>query len=197
MNAATKDVRKCKVAKRFALTLSASVALSFLAFATVAQEETFSPFVDAQGNIDLPADFRKNMVHLGSWFVPAGDASGFHDVYSQASAVEAYRKTGKFPDGATLVKELRPSHSGTYTTGENVSYAVGELKQWFVMIKDTQNRFPDNPLWGDGWGWALFKPDAPARNVATSYKTDCLGCHVPAKATDWVYVEAYPTLTKP
>jgi len=47
MNAATKDVRKCKVAKRFALTLSASVALSFLAFATVAQEETFSPFVDA------------------------------------------------------------------------------------------------------------------------------------------------------
>lgn len=95
------------------------------------------------------------------------------------------------------MKELRPSHSGTYTTGENVSYAVGELKQWFVMIKDTQNRFPDNPLWGDGWGWALFKPDAPARNVATSYKADCLGCHVPAKATDWVYVEAYPTLTKP
>jgi len=183
--------------KGFALTLSASVALSFLAFATVAQDETFSPFVDAQGNISLPADFRKNMVHLGSWFVPDGDASGFHDVYSQASTVEAYRKTGKFPDGATLVKELRPSNSGIYTTGENVSYAVGELKQWFVMIKDTQNRFPDNPLWGDGWGWALYKPDAPAKNVATDYKVDCLGCHVPAKATDWVYVEAYPTLTKP
>jgi len=27
-----------------------------------------------------------------------------------------YRKTGKFPDGATLVKELRATKAGAYTT---------------------------------------------------------------------------------
>ena len=64
------------------------------------------------------------------------------------------------------------------------------------MIKDTQDRYPDNPLWGDGWGWALFQPGKEG-NVATNYKTDCLGCHIPAKDTDWVYIEAYPTLAMP
>ena len=82
----------------------------------------------------------------------------------------------------------------SYTTGANVSYATADLKQWFVMIKDNKGRFTDNPLWGDGWGWALFKPTDKTTNVATDYKSDCMGCHIPAKDTDWVYVEAYPTL---
>ena len=185
------------MAKGYVIVVSVGLALTLVAFGTIAQDNAFSPYVDARGSISLPADFRKNMVHLGTWFVPKGDASGFHDVYSEESTVEAYRRTGEFPDGATLVKELRPSQSGPYTTGDGVSYAVGEIKQWFVMIKDTRGRFTDNPLWGNGWGWALYKPDAPTKNVATDYKVDCIGCHVPAKITDWVYVEAYPTLTKP
>lgn len=159
-------------------------------------EDNFSPWVGANGEIRLPEDFRANMVHLGSWFVPGGGASGFHDVYTEKSSVEAYRKTGKFPDGATLVKELRPSASGDYTTG-GVSYAAQGVKQWFVMIKDVKGRFETDPRWGNGWGWALFKPDDPSKNVATDYKADCLGCHVPARGTDWVYTEAYPTLPKP
>lgn len=43
-------------------------------------DEEFSPYVDAQGQISLPEDFRTSMVHQGSWFLPAGGASGFHDV---------------------------------------------------------------------------------------------------------------------
>ena len=156
--------------------------------------ENFSAYVDNTGAIQLPRDFRTTMVHLGSWFVPEGDASGFHDVYTEASSVEAYRKTGRFPDGTTLVKELRGAERGDYTTGSNVGFAVEQVKQWFVMIKDSKGRFPDNPLWGEGWGWALFKPEDPTKNVATNYRGDCLGCHVPAKANDWVYIEAYPTL---
>ena len=156
----------------------------------------FSPYVDAEGNISLPADFRTTMVHLGSWFVPEGDASGFHDVYTEAASVEAYRRTGAFPDGATLVKELRPATAGDYTTGQGVSRAETSVKQWFVMVKDAKERFPDNPRWGDGWGWALYKPNSPSKNVSSNYQTDCLGCHIPAKANDYVYVEAYPTLRR-
>ena len=157
-------------------------------------DDEFSPYVDANGYISLPDGFRTSMVHLGSWFVPEGGASGFHDVYTEKESVEAYRRTGKFPDGATLVKELRASKSGSFTTGQGVSYATSDLKQWFVMIKDSKNRFAGNPLWGEGWGWALYKPDDPSKNVATNFQTDCLGCHVPAKDRDWVYTEAYPTL---
>jgi hypothetical protein len=43
-------------------------------------DEIFSPYVDASGNISLPDDFRTTMVHLGSWFVPEGGASGFQGV---------------------------------------------------------------------------------------------------------------------
>ena len=170
------------------------VPLFGLTSAPLTAAEEFSPYVDATGNIKLPGGFRTSMVHLGSWFVPEGGASGFHDVYTEKESVEAYRRTGKFPDGATLVKELRASISGSFTTGQGVSYATNGLKQWFVMIKDTKNRFAGNPLWGEGWGWALYKPDDPSKNVATNFQTDCLGCHVPAKARDWIYTEAYPTL---
>ncbi len=134
------------------------------------------------------------MIHLGSWFVPEGDASGFHDVYTEAKSLAAFRETGKFPDGATLVKVLRNVNSGDYTTGRNVQHATSSIKQWFVMIKDSQNRFADKPQWGDGWGWALFKPGETGRNVVSDYNKDCLHCHVPAKEKDWVYTEAYPVL---
>ena len=151
--------------------------------------------VSSTGEISLPKDFRTNMSHLGSWFVPSGDASGFHDVYMDKASVKAFRKNGKFPDGAVIVKELRAHQSGNYTTGQNVSYATANLKQWFVMVKDANNKYPNNSNWGDGWGWALFQPGKEG-NVSIDYKTDCLGCHVPARSNDWIYVEAYPTLTK-
>jgi hypothetical protein len=173
------------------LILASAFGLTSAPFAVAGE---FSPYVDAKGNISFPEGFRTSMVHLGSWFVPEGGASGFHDVYTEKESVEAYRQTGKFPDGATLVKELRASASGTYTTGQVVSYATSGLKQWFVMIKDSENRFTGNPLWGEGWGWALYKPDNPGQNVATNFQTDCLACHLPAKGRDWIYTEAYPTL---
>jgi hypothetical protein len=169
-------------------------ALSAVDAPPAAAVDGFSAHVDNDGNIRLPPDFRLSMVHLGSWYIPAGEASGFHDVFTEKKTVEVYRETGQFPDGATLVKELRAADVADYTTGNSVSHAAAGPKQWFVMIKDTQGRFSGNSLWGDGWGWALYKPDDPDRNVATDYKTDCLACHVPAKATDWVYTHAYPTL---
>jgi len=179
--------------KKIGTSIACAFILGVGSFSVMA-DDTFSPYVDSKGNISFPSDFRTNMVHLGSWFVPSGGASGFHDVYTEKNSVEVFRKTGKFPDGAVLVKELRASKSGSYTTGKGVNYATNDIKQWFVMVKDVKGRFANNPLWGDGWGWALYKPDNKAKNVATDYKTDCLGCHVPVKDKDWVYTEAYPTL---
>ncbi|MBE1273828.1 cytochrome P460 family protein [Enterovibrio baiacu] len=176
----------------FALLASAGVVTTSIA----SDKTSFSGLVDADGNIAFPEGFRTSMVHLGSWFVPDGGASGFHGVYTEKETVEAFRKTGKFPDGATLVKELRAHASGDFTTGAGVNYETGNLKQWFVMVKDTEGRFQDSGVWGDGWGWALFKPDNLGVNVSSDYKTDCLGCHIPAKDKDWIYTEAYPILAE-
>lgn len=156
----------------------------------------FSPYVNGKGEIRFPDEFRTSMAHIGSWFAPEGGASGFHDVYTEQKTIEHYRRTGKFPDGATLVKELRAANKGDYTTGTGVHYSTDGIKQWFVMIKDEKGRFPGNDLWGEGWGWALFKPADQQKNVAVDYKADCLGCHIPAKQTDWIYIEGYPVLTE-
>jgi hypothetical protein len=115
-----------------------------------------------------------------------------HVTYASPGTAAYYRKTGKFPDGAVLVKEIYGTDHAQLTTGD-AHWASG-IKVWFVKIKDEKSRYPDNKLWGDGWGWALFKADAPDKQVATDYKKDCLGCHIPAKSTDWTYIQGFPAL---
>jgi hypothetical protein len=47
---------------------------------------------------------------------------------------------------------------------------------------------------GDGWGWSWFDAGNPTKTTSTDFKVNCLGCHVPAQATDWIYVNGYPPL---
>ncbi len=160
--------------------------------------EMLSPYVDEKGNISIPKDFR-SWHFLGTWGVATDEddqvgSKGFHNVYTQPETVAAFRKSGKFPDGAVLVKELIKATTDTMTTGE-ISYAT-ETEGWFIMIKDSKGRFKGNPLWGDGWGWALFNADDPAATVTEDYKDDCLPCHQPAKQDDWIYLHGYPVLKK-
>jgi Cytochrome P460 len=159
--------------------------------------ENFSPYVSKEGAISRPTDYRETFTYLGTYAVatkPTQPLDEMHVVYAQPEDVRAYRRDGKFPDGATLVKEVTRVGSEKLTTGQ--SHWSADIKLWFVMIKDSKGRFPDNALWGDGWGWALFLKNEPARNVATDYETDCKLCHIPARKDDWVYVRGYPVLQK-
>jgi len=149
--------------------------------------------VDKTGNICKPADVRDLYQLLGTYTVelqPKGEE--MHVTYASPDAAQYYRKNGKFADGMVLVKEVFGTDHASMTTGD--AHWASETKVWFVMIKDEKNRYPNSPLWGDGWGWALFKADAPDKQVATDYKKDCLGCHIPAQSSDWVYVQGYPVL---
>jgi hypothetical protein len=153
--------------------------------------------VEASGNLHVPADYRTTYQALGSWAVASDQGRGtkeLHVVYASPGTITAYRSNGSFPDGTVLVKEVYQAATGEMTTG-TVSHAK-TLKGWFVMVKDGNRRYAGNPLWGDGWGWSWFDAANPSRTTSTDYKTDCLSCHVPARTSDWVYVDGYPPLTR-
>jgi hypothetical protein len=165
---------------------------------------TYGSIVDEAGNISMPADFRTDWTFLGTWSIAETDversseasghgAAGLHNVYTQRGVAEYYRENGSFPDGAVFIKELLKAVTAPMTTG-TVSRA-GAVEGWFVMVKDTQGRFEANPLWGDGWGWVLFNADQSGTPATKNYKTECVGCHIPAREDDWIYVSGYPVFT--
>lgn len=180
--------------------LVAIVSLAVIAFATAYSQlpsqnaptaDGFS-LVDKAGNIAKPKNYRERYETLGTYMVldPAGNQ--MHVTYASPGTAEYYQRTGKFADGTVLVKEVFGTEHAQLTTGD-ANWASG-TKVWFIMVKDEKGRYSDSKLWGDGWGWALYKSDAPDKQVAVSYKKDCLGCHIPAKGTDWIYTQGYPVL---
>ncbi len=149
----------------------------------------------SNGQIVVPDNFRTEFEFLGAWAV-AGDADtggavGQHIVYASPGTIAAFRKTGGFPDGTVLVKELFNGKTETLTTGEATSAA--DVAGYFVMVRDAAGK-NNGPLWGDGWGWAFFKPDNKTQTVSTDYQADCLSCHEPVRDRDLVYSYAYPVL---
>jgi len=153
--------------------------------------------VDASGNLRVPDGYRTTYQLLGSWAIAAGQGEGskeLHVVYASPGTITAYRKDGRFPDGAVLVKEVFEAATEQMTTG-TVSHAE-TLKGWFVMVKDSKGQYAGNKLWGDGWGWSWFDAANPSKTTSTNYRTNCLSCHVPARASDWVYVDGYPPLRR-
>ena len=196
------SVRSMAIKKRYlililALIVLASYTVQSQSNSMVRPQSNSGPngydLVDKDGILHKPADYRDRYQALGVFSVAdLNGAVDLHYTYAPPGTAEYYRKNGKFADGTVLVKEVFGTEHGQMTTGE-VHWATA-TKVWFVMVKNEKGRYPGNPLWGDGWGWALYKSDAPDKQVATDYKKDCLGCHVPAKQTDWVYVQGYPVL---
>jgi hypothetical protein len=153
--------------------------------------------VDAAGNIRVPAEYRTSYQFLGSWAVAAGQGRGsseIHTVYASPGVIAGYRKDGRFPDGSVLVKEVFETATEAMTTG-TVSHSQ-TLKGWFVMVRGSSDGHPGNKLWGDGWGWSWFDAGDPRNTTSTDYKVDCQTCHLPAQASDWIYVKGYPVLAK-
>jgi len=188
---------------RVSLVAIAAVGLALLSSAADGQTELrmsradgqLEAVVDAQGNLHVPSSYRTAYEFLGTWAIAADKgvgSSGLHNVYATPGTIAAYHESRHFPDGTVLIKEVYETSTAPMTTG-TVSHARS-LKGWFVMVKDSKDSHPGNLLWGDGWGWSWFDAGNPMTTTSTSYKTNCLSCHVPAKATDWIYAPGYPAL---
>ena len=150
---------------------------------------------DAKGNMHIPSGYRTTYEFLGSWSVAGDDGKGakqLHVVYTSPGTIEAFRKTGQFPEGAVIVKEVYDAATKEMTTG-TVSHE-DKLEGWFLMVRDTKNDYAGNKLWGEGWGWSWFDAGNPNTTTSTDYKSDCQSCHIPARSTDWIYTNGYPPL---
>jgi hypothetical protein len=175
----------------------AIAALSSMQATAISGASQTEAAVDAEGNLHVPRDYQTTYQPLGSWAVAADEGRGakqLHVVLASPGSIEAYRKDGRFPDGTVLVKEVFEAATKEMTTG-TVSHAE-KLKGWFVMVKDSNGRYPGNALWGDGWGWSWFDAANPTKTTSSDYRLNCKSCHVPAQATDWVYVDGYPALKR-
>jgi hypothetical protein len=153
--------------------------------------------VDKNWNLHVPDAYRTTFEALGSWAVAADQGRGskeLHVVYASPGTSAAYRESGHFPDGAVLVKEVFQAATGPMTTGDVSRAEI--LKGWFVMVKDGNGRPAGNKLWGDGWGWSWFDAANPSKTTSTDYRLNCRSCHVPAQASEWVYVGGYPPLKR-
>jgi Cytochrome P460 len=177
--------------------ITAIAALGSMQATTISSTSQTKAAVDAEGNLHVPHDYQTTYQQLGSWAIAADEGRGakqLHVVLASPGSIEAYRKDGRFPNGTVLVKEVFETATKEMTTG-TVSHAE-KLKGWFVMVKDSSGRYPGNALWGDGWGWSWFDAVNPTKTTSTDYRLNCKSCHVPAQATDWIYVDGYPALKR-
>lgn len=181
-----------------------SLFISVNALSETSLKQTYKQLVDKQGNISLPKDYQQSWTFLGSFFVEnapsamtADSEKSFdvHVVYTQPEAAEYYRKHGKFPDGAVLIKDVNATKLEALTTG--LARYQDAPKVTFVMVKDTKDRFQGNKAWAESWGWGLFEPGNP-KSQTTDWKgegfNNCFGCHLPVKSQDWVYTQGYKTV---
>lgn len=194
-----------------AIALIAGVAIPAARFSNAEEEKPFAPNVDVStGAIRVPENYREWPM-LGTWaHANTGESlrqmgpglHEYHVVYTQPETIAYYKKTGRFPDGAVLVKELLKATTMSMTTGPAVGHAT-TITGWFVLVRDTKGRYKDSGLWGDGWAWSFFNASDPVHTDSKNYKTECLPCHMPARdlarpnapdADKWIYALGYPVL---
>lgn len=192
------------------MAVIAAVGIGRMSSHAAGNEPTAKAVADASGNLRVPGDYRTTYEFLGTWAAAGDGVQGsreLHVVYASPGTIVAYRKGGHFPDGTVLVKEVYRAATSPMTTG-TISHA-DTLVGWFVMVKDDQGRYAGNrPVWGDGWGWSWFDAASPSIASAdlprprgavassTDYRENCRACHMPAQATDFIYVEGYPPLKR-
>jgi hypothetical protein len=109
--------------------------------------------------------------------------------------LDAYLKTGSFPEGTIFVKELTRVLDPTFPDGSRTEpsgrgYFNGEFNGMDVTVKDSKRFAKTN-----GWGFFTFghHPLPYAESAAESPASECAGCHMTFVAkTDMTWVQFYP-----
>lgn len=149
----------------------------------------------------IPPRFRE-WVFIGAPLTPHGLNNGkagfpeFHHVYIEPRAYAEYKRTGRFPEGTTIVKELVLLKQGQYQDGSrDEASGRGFFADRFagidMMVKDSK-RFPET----GGWGFFNFGHREPpyAKTATAAPSSECSFCHTASATYDMVFTSFYPIL---
>src|SRR5258708_3963713 len=105
-----------------AAVIAAAFAMAFHSRFALGQTQNSSAVFTPDGKLNFPTGFR-NWVFLGGPLTPNGLNGGhanfpeFHNVYVEARNLDVYKKTGNFPEGTLIVKELTLVLKATFPDG--------------------------------------------------------------------------------
>ena len=193
---------------------AASLCLVIARPVAIAQTQQSSVVFNADGTVQVPTGFRK-WVFVGAPLTPEGlndgkyncDAAGmnctrsnfpeYHHVYIEQKNVDVYMKTGDFPEGTVIVKELTRVLNPDFPDGSRKEpsgrgYFNGAYNGIDMSIKDSK-RFAQT----NGWGFFTFghHPMPYDKTSAERPAGECAGCHIANAAnTDMTYIQFYPLL---
>jgi hypothetical protein len=179
-----------------------------------AQTQQSAVVFNADGTMQLPTGFRK-WVFVGAPLTPEGlndgkyncNAGGtnctrsnfpeYHQVYIEQKNVDAYLRTGSFPEGTVIVKELTRVLDPTFPDGSRKEpsgrgYFNGAYNGIDLSMKDSK-RFANT----NGWGFFTFGHHPLPYNTTSAERpaTECAGCHIANVAkTDMTWIQFYPLL---
>ena len=148
-----------------------------------------------------PSLYRK-WVYVGTPLTPNdmndGEASfpEFHAVYMDPISYASFEKTGVYPNGTVLVKELSAVGSKEASSGKG--YFMGEFTGLEITVKDSA-RYKDDP---GNWGYYSFGHKYPLKaEAAKNAVSSCNSCHEKNASysgnasKDWVFEQYYPVLS--
>jgi len=172
------------------LMLGASCLISFSSFAD------YKDFVIKDGKMQRPTGYRE-WVYVGAPITPNDMNNGkanfpeFHSVYIDRNSWAHYKKTGEFPDGTVMVKEMAAVGSKTATSGNG--YFMGEFAGLEATVKSAKH-FPKEP---GNWAFFSFSTEdhkSLKKESAALPTASCNACHAAAAADDFVFTQYYPVL---
>lgn len=184
--------------------LACSIATAAIVFLSAgveparAADPDWRPRFTADGKLKLPERYHE-WIFLGSPLTPDalnGGAAGFpeyHNVYIHPAVYSEYKRTGEWPEGTIMLKELQrvrtdnANADGSTVEVSGRGYFPAERNGIDISVKDS-TRFADT----NGWGFFNFGHHPPPYlSEAPEAPLDaCAGCHI-ANATDMVFSKFY------
>jgi Cytochrome P460 len=168
---------------------------------TAPASRRYLPEYTKEGDLILPKNWR-SWVFVGAPLTPNALNDGragfpeYHNVYIEPGSYEIYKKTGVFPDGTILFKELQlvlgPQQfpDGSLKEPSGRGYFPSAFNGADVTVKDTK-RYADT----GGWGYYNFnhsEPKAPTAKLRS--KSECAFCHQAGAKKDEVWTQFYRLL---
>jgi hypothetical protein len=156
---------------------------------TVRAEAGDSPAYTPDGRLKVAEKYRE-WIFLTSGvdmsYNPGAAMAGhsmFDNVFVNPATYQAFLRTGTWPDGTTLVLEVRDAEgaSSINKRGHTQSPEVMGLE---IHVKDATL---------DG-GWGFFEGDGTGSAKLVKRPAECYQCHESHAAVDTTFVQFYPTL---